>query len=50
MFKGGMRPAHPGEILLKDYIMPMGLSVRAVELARMFSIRVSARSPNAHMV
>ena len=28
-----MRPVHPGEILLEDYIKPMGVSVRAVSLA-----------------
>ena len=28
-----MRPVHPGEILLEDYIKPMGMSVRAVALA-----------------
>ncbi|WP_342116991.1 HigA family addiction module antitoxin [Pseudoduganella sp. OTU4001] len=33
MFKNGMRPIHPGEILLEDYIKPMGVSVRAVALA-----------------
>jgi len=33
MFKNGMRPVHPGEILLEDYIKPLGLSVRAVALA-----------------
>lgn len=33
MFKNGMRPVHPGEILLEDYIKPMGVSVRAVALA-----------------
>ena len=33
MFKNGMRPIHPGEILVKDYIKPMGVSVRAVSLA-----------------
>ena len=33
MFKNGMRPVHPGEILLKEYIKPMGVSVRAVALA-----------------
>lgn len=33
MFKNGMRPVHPGEILLADYIKPMGLRVRAVALA-----------------
>jgi addiction module HigA family antidote len=33
MFKNGMRPIHPGEILLEDYIKPMGMSVRALSLA-----------------
>ena len=33
MFKNGMRPVHPGEILLEDYIKPMGVSVRAVAVA-----------------
>ncbi|MGW8393568.1 HigA family addiction module antitoxin [Pseudoduganella sp. HUAS MS19] len=33
MFKNGMRPIHPGEILMEDYIKPMGVSVRAVALA-----------------
>jgi addiction module HigA family antidote len=33
MFKNGMRPVHPGEILLEDYIKPMGISVRAVAIA-----------------
>lgn len=33
MFKNGMRPVHPGEILMEDYIKPMGASVRAVALA-----------------
>ena len=33
MFKNGMRPIHPGEILLEDYIKPMGVSVRAVAIA-----------------
>jgi addiction module HigA family antidote len=32
MFKNGMRPVHPGEILLEDYIKPMGISVRALAL------------------
>src|ERR1700761_7178468 len=30
MFKNGMRPIHPGEILLEDYLIPLGLSVRAL--------------------
>ena len=33
MFNNGMRPVHPGEVLLEDYIRPMGMSVRAVALA-----------------
>ena len=33
MFKNGMRPVHPGEILLEDYIKPMGMSVRALSIA-----------------
>lgn len=33
MLKNGMRPVHPGEILLEDYIKPMGMSVRALSLA-----------------
>ena len=33
MFKNRMRPVHPGEILLEDYIKPMGVSVRAVAMA-----------------
>lgn len=33
MFKNGMRPIHPGEILLEDYIKPMGVSIRALSLA-----------------
>lgn len=32
MFRNGMRPVHPGEILLEDYIKPMGMSVRALSL------------------
>jgi addiction module HigA family antidote len=32
MFKNGMRPVHPGEVLLEDYIKPMGVSVRAVAM------------------
>jgi addiction module HigA family antidote len=33
MFKNGMRPVHPGEVLLEDYIKPTGMSVRALSLA-----------------
>jgi len=33
MFKNDMRPVHPSEILLEDYIKPMGVSARAVTMA-----------------
>lgn len=33
MFRNGMRPIYPGEILLEDYIKPMGISVRALSIA-----------------
>ena len=33
MFKNGMRPIHPGEILLEDYIKPLGMNVRALSIA-----------------
>jgi antitoxin HigA-1 len=33
MFKNGMRPVHPGEILLEDYIKPLNMSVRALAIA-----------------
>jgi addiction module HigA family antidote len=33
MFRNGMRPIHPGEILLEDYIKPIGISVRALSIA-----------------
>ena len=33
MFKNGMRPIHPGEILREDYIIPMGISVRSLYIA-----------------
>ncbi|TWH76329.1 addiction module HigA family antidote [Azomonas agilis] len=38
MFKNGMRPIHPGEILKEEYLEPLGLSAAA--LAR--ALRVSA--------
>ena len=53
MFKNGMRPVHPGEILVEDYIKPMGLSVRAVALAlhvpysRLSEITKGTRGVNA---
>ena len=33
MIKNGMRPVHPGEVLLEDYIKPMGLSMRDLATA-----------------
>jgi len=33
MFKIGMRPAHPGEILKEDYLIPLGISSRALARA-----------------
>lgn len=33
MFKNGMRPVHPGEILREGYLVPLGLSVNALAKA-----------------
>jgi len=33
MPKNGMRPVHPGEVLLHDYIKPMGASIHAIAKA-----------------
>ncbi len=33
MFKNGMRPVHPGDVLLEDYIKPLGMSVHATSKA-----------------
>ena len=33
MLKNKMRPIRPGEVLLEDYIKPMGISVRALSIA-----------------
>jgi addiction module HigA family antidote len=30
MFKNGMRPVHPGEVLLEDFLKPLGLSANAL--------------------
>jgi len=32
-FKNGMRPVHPGEVLLEDYMEPLGLSANALARA-----------------
>jgi addiction module HigA family antidote len=36
MFKNGMRPVHPGEILREEYLIPLGLSANA--LARKLNV------------
>jgi len=33
MFKNGMRPVHPGEVLREDYLIPLGLSANALARA-----------------
>ena len=33
MFKNGMRPVHPGEVLREDYLIPLGLSATALAKA-----------------
>lgn len=33
MPKNGMRPVHPGEILREDFLLPLGMSVRALARA-----------------
>lgn len=33
MFKNGMRPVHPGEVLREDYLVPLGLSANALSKA-----------------
>ena len=33
MFKIGMRPVHPGEVLREDYLVPLKMSARALALA-----------------
>ncbi len=30
MFKNGMRPVHPGEVLREDFLKPLGLSANAL--------------------
>jgi addiction module HigA family antidote len=39
-FKNGMRPVHPGEVLLEDYIKPSGVSLGA--LAEALALPVDA--------
>jgi antitoxin HigA-1 len=33
MFKNGMRPVHPGEVLREDYLIPLKMSARALAIA-----------------
>ncbi len=33
MFKNGMRPVHPGEVLREEYLIPLGLSANALSKA-----------------
>jgi antitoxin HigA-1 len=33
MFKNGMRPVHPGEILLEDFLKPIGMTPHALSKA-----------------
>jgi addiction module HigA family antidote len=33
MFKNGMRPVHPGEVLKQDYLVPLKMSARALAKA-----------------
>ena len=33
MFKNGMRPVHPGEVLREDFLTPLGMSANALAKA-----------------
>ena len=33
MFKNGMRPVHPGEVLQEEFLKPLGMSVNALAKA-----------------
>ena len=33
MFKNGLRPVHPGEVLREDYLIPLKMSANALALA-----------------
>lgn len=33
MYRNGMRPVHPGEILREDYLVPLGMSANALAIA-----------------
>jgi plasmid maintenance system antidote protein VapI len=34
VFKNGMRPVHPGEVLREDYLKPLSMSANALAKAR----------------
>ena len=34
MFRNGMRPIHPGEVLREDFLRPLGMSATALAKAR----------------
>ena len=44
MFKNGMRPVHPGEVLREDYLKPLALSANA--LARQLRVPASRINDN----
>lgn len=46
MFKNGMRPVHPGEVLQEDYLKPLGLSVNA--LAKALDVPTSRMNDIVH--
>ena len=33
MYKNGMRPIHPGEVLREDFLLPLGMSANALATA-----------------
>ena len=39
MFKNGMRPIHPGEILREEYLAPLGMSANALSTAAELSAK-----------
>ncbi len=42
MFKDGMRPVHPGEVLQEDYLKPLGMSAHALAKAlRVPALRIN---------
>ena len=45
MFKNGMRPVHPGEVLREDYLVPLEMSANA--LAKALNVPAPRRPPPA---